>query len=266
MPQRLTRAAATRRGRRAILLLVAILVCGLPAEGALGAAMVETREIRLKLNAKFQPLKLPKKSFAPVEFQGYIDVGRPGGGAPPALTQVVMDFDRDGRLDVAGLPTCAAERVAEASTEEARAICKGAIVGTGRLEALISLPGGPVPTSSALTLFNGPRDAEGHPTVVVHARIDVPATQTYAFVVPIEKRPGEFRYRVTVNLPELAGGLGAITHLSVKIGRRYTAGGVKRSYVAARCSDHILRSHGIFTFANGLVIEGVGLEKYCAQR
>ena len=52
----------------------------------------------------------------------------------------------------------------------------------------------------------------------------------------------------------------------VKVGRRYTAGGVKRSYVAARCSDHILRSHGIFTFANGLVIEGVGLEKYCAQR
>jgi hypothetical protein len=248
-----------------LLVLVAILACAIPAEAALGAAMVETREIRLRLNADFQPLNLPKKSYAPVQFEGYIDVARPGGGAPPALTQVVMDFDRDGRLDVAGLPTCAPEQVAEVSTEEARGICKNAIVGTGKLEALISLPGGPVPTSSALTLFNGPREA-GHPTVVVHARITVPATQTYAFVVPIEKRPGEFRYRATVNLPELAGGLGAITHLDVKIGRRYTAGGVKRSYVAARCSDHILRSHGIFTFANGLVIEGVGLEKYCAQR
>jgi hypothetical protein len=254
-----------RRGRRVLLVLVAILACAIPGEAAFGAAMIETREIRLRLNADFQPLNLPKKSFAPVEFEGYLDITRPGGGAPPALTQVVMDFDRDGRLDVAGLPTCAPEQVAEVSTEEARAICKNAIVGSGKLEALISLPGGPVPTSSALTLFNGPRQ-EGHPTVVVHARISVPATQTYAFVVPIEKRPGEFRYRATVNLPELAGGLGAITHLDVKIGRRYTAGGVKRSYVAARCSDHILRSHGIFTFANGLVIEGVGLEKYCAQR
>lgn len=254
------------RGRRAAFLLLAILACVLPEEGALGDASIETREIRLSLNAKFSPLSLPKKSFAPVEFQGFLNLSRPGGGAPPALTQVVLDFDRDGRLDVAGLPTCAAERVADVGTAEARAICKGAIVGTGKLEALVSLPGGPVPTGSPLTLFNGPRDAEGHPTVVVHARIDVPATQTYAFVVPIEKRPGEFRYRVTVNLPELAGGLGAITHLSVKIGRRYTADGVKRSYVSARCSDHILRSHGIFTFANGLVIEGVGLEKYCAQR
>lgn len=259
MPRRM------RRPRRALLVLVAILACALPAEGALGAAMIETREIRLSLNADFQPLNLPKRSFAPVQFEGYLDLAKPGGGLPPALTQVVLDFDRDGRLDVAGLPTCPAERIAEVSVEEARSICKSAIVGTGKLEALISLPSGPVPTSSALTLFNGP-PLEGHPTVVVHARIDVPATQTYAFVVPIEKRPGEFRYRATVNLPELAGGLGAITHINVKIGRRYTAGGVKRSYVAARCSDHILRSHGIFTFANGLVIQGVGLEKYCAQR
>jgi len=251
--------------RRAVLFFLAILACALPAAGAFGAAMVETRELRLRLNADFQPLNLPKKSFAPVEFEGYLDLAKPGGGSPPALTQVVMDFDRDGRLDVAGLPTCAAERIAEVSVEEARSLCKSAIVGTGKIEALVSLPGGPVPTSSALTLFNGPRQ-EGHPTVVVHARIDVPASQTYAFVVPIEKRPGEFRYRATVNLPELAGGLGAITHINVKIGRRYTAGGVKRSYVAARCSDHILRSHGIFTFADGLVIEGVGLEKYCAQR
>ena len=254
-----------RRLRRTLFFVLAILACALPVEGALGAAMIETRELRLRLNADFQPLSLPKSSFAPVEFEGYLDLTRPGGGIPPALTQVVMDFDRDGRLDVSGLPTCAAEQVAEVSVEEARGICKGAIVGTGKLEALVALPGGPVPTSSALTLFNGPRQ-EGHPTVIVHARLTVPATQTYAIVVPIEKRPGEFRYRATLNLPELAGGLAAVTHINVKIGRRYTAGGVKRSYVAARCSDHILRSHGIFTFANGLVIEGVGLEKYCAQR
>jgi hypothetical protein len=254
-----------RRLKRTLPFFLAIFACAALAGGALGAAMVETHEIRLKLNADFQPLNLPKKSYAPVQFEGYLDLARPGGGAPPALKQVIVDFDRDGRLDVAGLPTCAPERIAEASVEEARSLCKSAIVGTGKLEALVSLPSGTVPTGSALTLFNGPR-LEGHPTVVIHARISVPATQTYAIVVPIEKRPGEFRYRVTMNVPELAGGLGAITHISVKIGRRYTAGGVKRSYVSARCSDHILRSHGIFTFTNGLVIEGVGLEKYCAQR
>jgi hypothetical protein len=253
---------------RRILPLLAILVVGAVGAAVAGAtAMVETHEVRIEVNAAFEPRNLPAKTFAPVEFSGFLAVSKPGGGQPPALQQVVLDFDRDGRLDVTGLPTCAPESIAQVSVEEARQICKGAIVGTGKLEALVALPvsGNLVPTSSLLTLFNGPR-LEGKATVVVHARITVPATQTYAFTVPIEKRPGEFRYRVTANIPPLAGGLAAITKLSVKIGRRYTAGGVKRSYVAARCSDHILRSHGAFTFANGLTIEGVGLEKYCAQR
>jgi hypothetical protein len=256
-----------RRLRRALPVLAILIACAAFAAAAGATALVETRELRLRLNAAFQPRDLPAHSFAPVQFSGSIEISKPGGGQPTALRQIVLDFDRDGRLDVAGLPTCAPESVAAASVEEARRICKAAIVGTGRLEALVDLPSGSlVPTSSPLTLFNGPRDAAGHPTVVVHARTTVPATQTYAFTVPIEKRRGEFRYRATVNIPPLAGGLGAVTDISVKIGRRYTAGGVKRSYVAARCSDHILRSAGAFTFADGLVIEGVGLEKYCAQR
>jgi hypothetical protein len=254
-----------RRLRRGLPFLAILLACAIVAAAASATAMVETRELRLEVNAAFQPRDLPVHSFAPVQFEGSLEVSKPGGGEPSALRQIVLDFDRDGRLDVSGLPTCAPESIAQASVEEARAICKGAIVGTGKIEALVALPSGPVPTSSPLTLFNGPR-LEGKPTVVIHARTTVPAEQTYAFTVPIEKRRGEFRYRVTVDIPPLAGGLGAITSLSVKVGRRYSAGGVKRSYVAARCSDHILRSHGAFTFANGLVIEGVGLEKYCAQR
>jgi hypothetical protein len=255
------------RLKRAALPLLAVLIVGAVAAAAASAtALVETPELRIKLNAAFQPRDLPVHSFAPVQFEGELQVAKPGGGEPSALQQIVLDFDRDGRLDIGGLPTCAPERIAQASVEEARRVCKGAIVGTGTIEALVGLPSGPVPTSSPLTLFNGPRDAAGHPTVVVHARTTVPATQTYAFTVPIEKQPGEFRYRATVDIPPLAAGLGAITKIAVKVGRRYTAGGVKRSYVSARCSDHILRSRGRFSFASGLVIEGVGLEKYCAQR
>ena len=248
-------------------LAILVFACATGATIAGATAMVETREVRIEVNAAFQPRNLPVKSFAPVKFSGFLDVSKPGGGQPPALERIVLDFDRDGRLDVAGLPICAPESIAQASVEEARRICKGAIVGTGEIEALVALPfsANVVPTSSALTLFNGPR-LEGRPTVIVHAQTTVPATQTYAFTVPIEKRPGEFRYRVTANIPPLAGGYGAVTKISVTIGRKYSAGGKQRSYVAARCSDHILRSHGAFTFANGLTIEGVGLEKYCAQR
>ncbi|HTR75705.1 MAG TPA: hypothetical protein VMH33_10690 [Solirubrobacterales bacterium] len=251
--------------RRALPFIAILLACAVAAAAAGASALIETREIRLELNASFHPLSLPAHSFAPVQFEGSVKVAKPGGGKPPALQQVVLDFDRDGRLDVAGLPTCTPESIATVGVAEARTICKGAIVGTGQVEALVSLPSGLVPTSSPLTLFNGPR-SEGKPTVVVHARITVPTAKTYVFTVPIEKRRGEFRYRATATIPPLAEGLAAITELKIKVGRRYTAGGVRRSYVAARCSDHILRSHAIFTFTNGLLIEGAGLEKYCAQR
>jgi hypothetical protein len=228
------------------------------------AALVKVDGIVLRADGSFQPQRLPPRQFAPIDFQGHFDVAASGGGRPATLEQVVLDFDRDGRLSAAGLPTCSPERIAGATVAEARQACAGAIVGTGHVEALISLGSDPVVAQSPLTIFNGPPIASG-PTVVVHARTTVPAVQTFAILVPIEKRRGEFRYRATLNLPPIAAGLGTITHVDARISRRFSAGGQRRSYVSAHCSDGILRTHGRFTFATGTVIDG-SVEKFCLAR
>ena len=251
------------RLRRVALLAGALVV--LVAAVARADAVIESGTVALRVNAEFQPRLLPKHTFAPVEFEGVADIGGRGAAVPPALERIVVDFDRDGRLSVAGLPTCAPERIAEAGVAEARRLCRGAIVGSGEIEADVDLPTGVVVARSPLTVFNGPPLA-GHPTAVIHAQIKVPGTQTYAILVPIEKRRGEFRYRATVDIPPLAAGLGSLTHIAVKIGRRYTVGGQRRSYVSARCSDNILRSQATFDFAGGFDIEGTGLEKFCRSR
>jgi hypothetical protein len=247
------------RLRRAAFLpcLLAVLL----AAGAARAALVETGDIVLRADGSFQPRSLPRHRFAPIEFQGHLDIGSKAGGKPIALQRLTLGFDRDGRLGAGGLPVCAPESIAEASTEEARRTCAEAIVGTGQIKALVSLAGGPVPASSPLTIFNGP-PREGHPTVVLHARTTVPGTQTYAIVVPIERARGEFRYRATLEVPPIAAGLGAITHIDAKIGRRFKVAGQPRSYVSARCSDGILRTLGSFLFADGTLIEG-SVEKFC---
>ncbi len=232
---------------------------------AQGSATIISGPISLHLNAEFQPRLLPKHSYAPVEFEGIAKIGGRGAPMPPALERIVVDFDRDGRLSVAGLPTCAPETIISATVAEARRLCRGAIVGSGEIEADVGLASGVVVARSPLTIFNGP-PVDGHPTAVIHARTSVPSTQTYAIVVPIEKERGEFRYRATVDIPPLAAGLGALTKLDVKIGRRYESGGQERSYVSARCSDGILRSHAIFDFAGGFDVEGTGLEKFCRAR
>ena len=236
---------------------LALIVAG----GASAIAVVEVDSVILRADGGFQPRTLPRGRFAPIEFQGHFEIAAKGGGRPVPLTQVVLDFDRDGRLSVAGLPTCPPERVAGAGTAEARRLCRGAIVGTGRIDASVSLASGPVATSSALTIFNGP-PLGGNPTALLHAQFTTPATQTFAIVIPIERRRGEFRYRATLDLPPIAAGLGAITHVDAKIGRRFSAGGKSRSYVSAHCSDGILRTHGRFSFEDGTVVDG-SVEKFC---
>jgi hypothetical protein len=246
------------------LALLVLAFAAVAAASAATGAVVKIDNLILRADGGFQPQTLPKRSYAPIEFQGRVDISSRSGGKPSPLQRALIDFDRDGRLSVAGLPTCAPESVAGATTEEARQICKGAIVGTGEVRALVSLEEREVPASSPLTIFNGPR-LEGNPTAVLHARTTVPATQIYAIVVPIEKRPGAFRYRVLLDLPPIAAGLGALTHIDVEIGRRYRAGGKARSYVSARCSDNILHTHGRFSFENGTIIDG-SVERYCRSK
>jgi hypothetical protein len=241
----------------ASLILIAL---GAALSSGAGAALVAVNDLVLRADGGFRPLALPRHGFAPIHFQGYFDIAAKGGGKPPALEQAVIDFDRDGRLNVNGLATCQPEQIVEASTEVARQACPGAVVGSGRIEAIVASGDAVFPISAPLTIFNGPRIG-GNPSVILHARTSFPQAQTYMIVAPIERRPGPFRYRVTLDTPPIAAGLGSISRVEVDVGKRFGPGG-KRSYVAARCSDGILDTHGRFTFADGTVIDG-SVEKGC---
>jgi hypothetical protein len=248
-----------RRVARAVLLL-----CGLAAllvAGGASGALVRVNGIVLHADGGFQPQQLPRHQFAPISFHGFFEVNAQGGGRPATLEEAVLNFDRDGRLSAGGLPVCAPARVTDLGPAAARQACAGAVVGTGKIEALVEFDGGVVPVSSPLTIFNGPPEA-GHPTVVLHSRNPDPAQKTLAIIVPIEKQRGEFRYRAVLKMPPIAGGRGTITRVEAEIGRRFQVGGQARSYVSAHCSDGILRTRGRFTFADGTVIDGA-VEKGC---
>ena len=216
-------------------------------------------------NGGISPTALPRRAFAPIEFQGHVNVAARDGGVPTALQQAVLDFDSDGRLSTYGLPTCSVGQIEAATSEEARTVCKSSIVGTGQLSTLIAAPGqAPVPTTSQLTLFNG-LPQNGDPTIILHARISGPVTQTLAVVVPIERLSGAYGYRVRLDIPPIAGGEGALTHIDLKVGRHYSVDGRRRSYISARCSRGILQTHGEFTFSNSFFFTGTFV-KTCTVR
>jgi len=241
-----------------------VIACVLFAGGA-NAALVKVGNLVLTADGGFTPRKLPRQTFVPIDFTGHADFKSADGSVPPPLQQMVLDFDRDGKLSTTGLPICQPSLLEEATPAEARSRCPNAIVGTGHVSALITRSeGAPILASSPITLFNGPRQ-EGHPTVILHARTTVPATQNFVLTIPIEKRGGLYRYRATVDVPPIAAGRGSIVHLDVRVRKRYRYRGSERSYTEARCGDGIFRTRGRFTFADSTIIEG-SVEKACTVR
>jgi hypothetical protein len=235
--------------------LVAILLLAFAV--AADAALVRVGRLVLRADGGFSPRTLPRNSFAPIHFQGNADVSATDSGPIPPLRRLRLDFDRDGRLTTRGLPVCLPEQLEGTTPAAARRACESAIVGTGQIAAALNIPGlSGVSIRSPLTFFNGPRQG-GHPTAVAHAQATFPVPETYVIVIPIERLGGAYSYRATLEMPEIAGGFGSLTHIDAKIGRIYRAGGAERSYVSARCRDSVLETRGRVDFEDGTVIEGV---------
>src|SRR5262249_28547376 len=131
--------SADRVDRRASLLLEemvkrllaagAVLCCVLFG-GAANAALVRTGNLVLHADGDFAPHKLPRRTYVPIDFKGHAELKAVDGGVPAQLQQLVLDFDRDGRLSTGGLPICRPDSLQEVTPEEARARCRDAIVGT----------------------------------------------------------------------------------------------------------------------------------------
>ena len=247
----------TMNRSRSIILSALVVICALAvASSAFGGAMVRVGPLVIRADGEFTPRELPQHTYVPIRFQGHADIKMTNSKPPPALRRAVLDFDRDGRLTTGGLAVCSPDEIAGTTPEEARQRCKAAIIGTGHVAAVIALPDRErFRVESPLTLFNGPRQ-DGNVTVVSHAQVTAPIVETYVVVVPIERRSGYFSYRATIDIPSIAGGYGALTHIDGKLGKRYRYGGKARSYTSARCSDGILLTHGLLSFADGNVISG----------
>jgi hypothetical protein len=233
--------------------------CLLLASGATAwaeRAEVIVGNLVLRADGGFKPHELPRRKRVPIRFQGYATISTKDGSQPPALRHVKLDFDRDGRLNLAGLPTCPPGRLEARTAQQARRLCRGAIVGSGHAWARIDLLGARFRVRSPLTLFNGPRQG-GNPTVIAHAQTTVPVFQAYVVIAPIERRRGRtFGYRTSFDVPPIVGGAGSLARVQARLGRRFTHRGKRRSYVTARCSDGILQTQGYFGFADGNVVYG----------
>lgn len=231
-----------------------------------GALKVRVGELILNADGGFTPTALPKHTDAPITLHGGGKLSTISGALPPIAETLVIEFDRHGSVQTAGLPVCTDHQLEATDVKTARRRCPGSIVGEGFGKAIIAFPEQkPIPVSSPITFFNGPR-VHGDPTVYAHAFITVPVPTTFVVPVVIETiHHGVYGYRTKARIPKIAGGAGHGISLSAKVGRRWTYKGQKHSYVNARCETGHLQARVEVNFTDKTFLTGTFV-KPCTVR
>lgn len=255
------------RTRRGGVVATVVVVLGLgclglgagAASGKFTGSEVVTGNLILRANGGVVPSSLPRSKAAPIALRGQIDLSTKDGSVPPPLQSVTLELDRDGRLTTAGLPVCPPARIENAGVAAARRLCRGAIVGSGHVSAVVRFPNSKAYTGgSPVTFFNGPR-VGGMPSVVIHAvEPTYPRPRPIVIPVPIERiHRGLYGYRVTIAIPEIAEGDGALLGVSFDLHRLFKSHGRPASYVSASCGRGYLTARGALVFGGeGLSIVG----------
>jgi hypothetical protein len=236
-----------RRLALPILLAAAAL---LAASGA-AAETVQEGGLRIAFAGGFAPQALPRDRPAPVTVHLSGSIGTASGARPPQLRQVSFAVNRHGKLFTRGLPVCPAGALESTTTKAALERCAPARIGEGSFGAELAFPGlSLIPVRGRLLAFNGRRG--GQPAILLHLYVSSPARVT--IVLPFEVTQGgggEFGTVLTAHIPKLAGDLGYVTDVELKIGRRFTYRGRPESLFSASCAAPAGFPGAVFRFARG---------------
>ncbi len=239
---------------KAIALALLLLACA-AAQASAAREVVHLGNLFLADNGGIVPSTLPRHGSAPISARLEAEIGTTDGSHPPAIRHIDLDIDRTIGIDAVGLPTCKLGRIEATSSTAAKQACPDAIIGSGWAKVEVAFPEqAPFSSTGPVTLFNG--GVHGNTTVVLlHAYVDVPAPT--AIVVPaqvVRIHQGQFGLEILATIPRIAGGAGSVTAFRLTVGRRFTAGGKRRSLLTAGCPSGHYRTEGEAEFADGTVL------------
>lgn len=215
----------------AILLLAATAAVARTTVMRAGNLVLETSGVVL-------PKERPRDVLTPAFFKGKGEISTVDGLHPPAIREVVAEFDRDTAIDAVGFPTCSFGQLQARTVAAARGICGDAIVGTGTGAGEVAFPDQPaIAVSSPVTLFNG-GTKNGVTTIFGHGYITVPTPAAIVSRLTIRKvHHGGYGLRAVLAIPRIAGGSGSIESFELEFGRLYAFKGRRKSYDLAKCTD-----------------------------
>jgi hypothetical protein len=222
--------------------LIALTVAGIAA--AEKPVKVRAGNLDLTFNGGFTPKTLSKTKLTPITLNVAGKIRTVDGTHPPAMKQFDLETDKNGAINVKGLPVCTASKLQSQDTKHAEAICKTAIIGSGQATAQIQFPEqAPIPAKSKIIAFNGGFKG-GVTTIYIHAYLTVPTPAAIVSTVKIKKvSNGRYGLSSVTTIPKIAGGSGSVTDFNLTIN--------KKGVLTAKCPDGKLQAHGTAIFTDG---------------
>lgn len=232
--------------------VLAIVVAGIAS--AEKPTIVQVGNIRLTLNGGFSPKALPKKGKpAPITLNVSGKIETVDHTHAPALKEAIVETDKNGSIDVKGLPTCTAAKLQAQDTASAEKICKKAIIGSGITNVEVEFPEQkPFIAKSKLLAFNGGVSG-GKTTIFIHAYLSSPVSAAVVTTVKISKvHNGRYGTKSVATIPKIAGGYGSVKEFSLTFDRGYK----NTPFLFATCPDGHLDAKATSIFADGTRMTG----------
>ncbi|MBA3867125.1 MAG: hypothetical protein H0X42_12400 [Solirubrobacterales bacterium] len=231
---------------RLALALAALVLAALGVASA-SAELTQKGDVFVRFDGGIAPKALPRTTTAPisVRIEGRIRVLT--GQQPPALRQITVALNREGRLSTAGLPLCRRSQIDPANPAEALAACGPALVGSGGIVARSSLPNQANPLLRGnVLLFNG--RSRGRPTILAQVYQRAPPT-TYVIEFSIRRTSGTFGTTISGAIPPSVNRNGYLESIFLRLGRSYSYRGRQHAYLSASCAAPAGFTAAIFPFA-----------------
>ncbi|HEX7058322.1 MAG TPA: hypothetical protein VF176_00520 [Solirubrobacterales bacterium] len=188
------------------------------------------------------------------------------GSHPPAIKEVMVDFDKAFQVNTLGLPVCKSGQLQARDTDDAKKACSEAIVGSGNGEVEVQFEdSAPFTAKGPLVLFNGGVKG-GVTTLFIHAYVNVPTPTAIVTAVKITRvAHSRFGLHAVAEIPEIAGGAGSVTGFRFKIKRTFSYRGEKKSFITASCPAGFLFASAQVQFTDGTTMK-LGRAIHCTAQ
>lgn len=253
--------------KRLTLTLIGAALAALAVAATASAVLTAPDGNTQELAVSFSPTKLYKKTPTAIKLNVLTKTGSATdpNGKPVPVTEAVIDFPKGTAIESKGYPTCEVSKIEGVTTEVANEVCRKAKIGSGHATVLLPSAKGVAAENAEVTAFNGPAQG-GNPVVLLHTFGLAPVQVSQVLVGTVTKYNKEgYGPRLTVPVPLLAGGTGALTEFQTTIFKKYAYKGKQVSYVTATCPSKKLKARGTFTFKDGQSLTPEVTGK-CAQK